>query len=41
VYDVADRAELDEILAKDPYFTTGEPVATVATARQWDILPFE
>jgi uncharacterized protein len=41
VYDVADRDELDGILAKDPYFTTGEPVASVTTARQWDILPFE
>jgi uncharacterized protein YciI len=41
VYDVADRTELDEILAKDPYFASGDPVASIASVRQWDLLPFE
>ena len=40
VYDVADRAEVDAILAKDPYFSGGEPVASVVSVRQWDLLPF-
>ncbi len=41
VYDVADRDELDELLAKDPYFASGDPVASIASVRQWDLLPFD
>jgi uncharacterized protein YciI len=41
VYDVADRDELDDILAKDPYFASGDPVASITNVRQWDLLPFE
>ena len=41
VYDLADRDELDGVLAKDPYFASGEPVASVVSGRQWDILPFD
>lgn len=40
VYDVADRAEVDSILAQDPYFAGDEPVASVVSVRQWDLLPF-
>jgi uncharacterized protein len=40
VYDVAERAEVDAILAKDPYFSGGEPVASVASVREWSLLPF-
>lgn len=40
VYDVADRNELDGLLAKDPYFA-GEPVVSVASVHQWDLLPFD
>ena len=41
VYDLADRDELDGVLAKDPSFASGEPAASVVSARQWDILPFD
>jgi uncharacterized protein YciI len=40
IYEVGDRDELDGILAKDPYFA-GEPVASVVSARRWELLPFE
>jgi uncharacterized protein YciI len=40
IYEVGDRDELDGILATDPYFA-GEPVASVVSARQWELLPFE
>lgn len=38
VYEVTDRAELDAVLADDPYFS-GQPAATVASIREWQILP--
>jgi uncharacterized protein len=38
VYNVADRAELDRIIADDPY--TGQDVAEVVNLREWrPILP--
>lgn len=39
VYEVADRAELDAVLAADPYFDRPEPVATVEEIREWILLP--
>lgn len=39
VYEVADRAELDAVLAADPYFDRPEPVATVEEIREWTLLP--
>ena len=39
IYDVADRAALDAVLAADPYFDRPEPVATVAEIREWKLLP--
>ena len=39
IYDVADRAELDRVLAADPYFDRVEPVATVEEVREWQPLP--
>jgi uncharacterized protein YciI len=41
IYEASDRDELDGIMAKDPYFTGGEPAASVVSVRQWDLLPFE
>lgn len=40
VYDVADRSELDRRLADDPYLAD-EPVVSVASIREWQLLPFE
>lgn len=40
VYDVADRGELDAVLATDPYFS-GEPVASIVSVRNWELLPLE
>lgn len=39
IYDVADRAELDAVLAADPYFARPDPVATVSEIREWKPLP--
>lgn len=38
VYDVADRAELDGIVAEDPYFAGPQPAATVTNVREWGVL---
>lgn len=38
IYDVADRDELDELLADDPYLA-GDPVVSVGSVREWQLLP--
>jgi uncharacterized protein len=38
VYDVADRDELEAILARDPYFAGGDPVASIHSIRAWELL---
>ncbi len=40
VYDVGSRAELDDLLAADPYFADG-PVVSLGGVREWELLPFE
>ena len=40
IYAVADRDELDRLLADDPYLA-GEPVVSVGAIRQWELLPLE
>jgi uncharacterized protein YciI len=41
VYDVADREELDAVLAKDPYFAGGDPVASIHSVREWQLLTLD
>ena len=38
VYDVADRAALDGVLADDPYFAGAQPAASVTSVREWAVL---
>lgn len=38
VYDVADRAALDDVLADDPYFAGAQPAASVTSVREWAVL---
>lgn len=38
VYEVADRAELDAVLAADPYFAGEQDAASVVSVREWSVL---
>lgn len=38
VYDVADRAALDAVLAADPYFSGEQQAASVSSVREWGVL---
>ncbi len=38
VYDVADRAALDAVLAADPYFSGEQHAASVVSVREWGVL---